>query len=367
MKKAIFILLTVLLTACAPQVKAVPTPSLTNTPAPTLTPTPVAVEGIAEDTEGNFLFYEEESQTWVILPELAGDFDKIITKDDGSVVAVDKYGIEVYKLSISGEWEAIAFDVDAFLLSIQDEMTGGKSWEEYLKSHPEVKVLGNFGKRELPYWVYAVQVNTGEQLFETDPVMPGSEKAGVKKELWIPIALPNSDKLYGMLGAVELEDGTFVAMIPAYEGANQYDSSDDLVIESRADLERMLGKTVQIRIAGSYIYRIPDAGVVAWDNLKITPDGPKASPATHENQIVRRGRQSLEIFADLVTDPESQPVQFKNRDVSEQPEELKDPWDVLMWWLKQNPQHEMLLVDLAAVDVSKLPYDTKQGDGISFR
>lgn len=112
MKYTLSILL-IILAACAPapQMTVTPdatatstlTPPPTETPLPTLTPTPIAVDGIAEDAEGNKLAYL--SGEWTALPPLEGEYAKMLQQPDGAVVAVDEDGEVVYELNMAeGEW-----------------------------------------------------------------------------------------------------------------------------------------------------------------------------------------------------------------------------------------------------------------------
>jgi hypothetical protein len=92
------IALVLILTAClspsggqpAPQVTVTSTPPPTDTPAPTMTPTPVAVDGIAENAEGNKLAYLNGE--WTMLPALEGEYAKLLQQPGGKLVAVDADG-----------------------------------------------------------------------------------------------------------------------------------------------------------------------------------------------------------------------------------------------------------------------------------
>jgi hypothetical protein len=108
--------------ACAPQSDSLlpagegqgmrePSPPPTETPLPTLTPTPIAVDGIAEDAEGNKLAYLDGE--WVALPEFAesqaANVDRVEVQKPGTkdqrIVALDADDVELYELSIDGkEW-----------------------------------------------------------------------------------------------------------------------------------------------------------------------------------------------------------------------------------------------------------------------
>jgi hypothetical protein len=105
------IIVSFLLASCAPQVTP-PSPALgegtgvretspTETPQPTLTPTPIAVDGIAEDAEGNKLAYLDGE--WMVLPALDGSY-KLAADADG-VRALDKDGAVKYELDMAtGFW-----------------------------------------------------------------------------------------------------------------------------------------------------------------------------------------------------------------------------------------------------------------------
>jgi hypothetical protein len=105
-KRTIFSLIVVslLLAACAPQVTVTPEATLTLPPPtdlPTLTPTPIAVDGIAEDAEGNKLAYLDGE--WTVLPDLEGDY-RLMADADG-VRALDENGAVKYTLDMAtGEW-----------------------------------------------------------------------------------------------------------------------------------------------------------------------------------------------------------------------------------------------------------------------
>jgi hypothetical protein len=101
------IVIALLLASCAtPQVTVtsevtVTLPPPTETPFPTLTPTPVAVNGIAEDAEGNKLAYLNGE--WVVLPALDDDYKLVANAD--SVRALDENGVVKYALDMeTGEW-----------------------------------------------------------------------------------------------------------------------------------------------------------------------------------------------------------------------------------------------------------------------
>jgi hypothetical protein len=109
--------LVILLTAaCIPQVTVTPEATLTlspptETPLPTLTPTPIAVDGIAEDAEGNKLAYVDGE--WVVLPALDGDY-KLVADGDG-VRALDENRVVKYALDMeTGEWVIPERQIEAF-------------------------------------------------------------------------------------------------------------------------------------------------------------------------------------------------------------------------------------------------------------
>jgi hypothetical protein len=102
--------ISLILAACtpAPQVTVTPeatvtsTPPPTETPLPTLTPTPVAVDGIAEDAEGNKLAYLNGE--WTVLPKLDADYPKLMVDGD-KVVAVDAEGEVKFEYDLAdGKW-----------------------------------------------------------------------------------------------------------------------------------------------------------------------------------------------------------------------------------------------------------------------
>jgi hypothetical protein len=105
------IIVSLLFASCAPQVTP-PSPALgegtgvresspTETPLPTLTPTPIAVDGIAEDPEGNKLAYLDGE--WTVLPALDGDY-KLVADADG-VRALDENGAVKHELDMAtGFW-----------------------------------------------------------------------------------------------------------------------------------------------------------------------------------------------------------------------------------------------------------------------
>ncbi|MEN9564461.1 MAG: hypothetical protein RIR73_2705 [Chloroflexota bacterium] len=117
--KITFPLLAILfLSACASsqvtvtsEVTVTSPPLPTETPFPTTTPTPVAVDGVAT-IDGVPHIFDETSQNWVALPDVPGEFAKIMVTDDKLVVALDKDGVELYSLDMeTGEWvEAVTFE-----------------------------------------------------------------------------------------------------------------------------------------------------------------------------------------------------------------------------------------------------------------
>lgn len=125
MNKFLFPILALILAACvsssegssAPQVTVAPeatstsTPPPTETPLPTLTPTPVAVNGIAENAEGDKLAFLNGE--WRMLPELDADYASMRVDVNGSVVAVDADG-------------EVAFEYDMV----------AQNWAEVEKSYP---------------------------------------------------------------------------------------------------------------------------------------------------------------------------------------------------------------------------------------
>lgn len=110
MKKTLLSALILILAAClspsgdqpAPQVTV--TPEVTITPsAPILTPTPVPVDGVAT-IDGVLYVFDEAAQEWVALPELEGEFERVVVTEDERVVALDASDVEIYELSATGEW-----------------------------------------------------------------------------------------------------------------------------------------------------------------------------------------------------------------------------------------------------------------------
>ena len=105
MKRIFFIFLALALSACAPAATpAVNTPIPTNTSIPTLAPTatPVAVDGVA-DVDGLYYVFDEKTQSWEALPNLEAEHQRVILKEDGSIVALDEKDVEIFVLT-DGEW-----------------------------------------------------------------------------------------------------------------------------------------------------------------------------------------------------------------------------------------------------------------------
>lgn len=119
----LLIFVSLLLAACAPQVTVtsevtVTLPPPTDTPTPT--PTPVAVDGVAT-IDGVLYVFDEAVQEWVVLPELDGEFERVVVTEDGRVVALDAGDTELYELSAAGEW----------MMAVPEQ------WREFAQSLPE--------------------------------------------------------------------------------------------------------------------------------------------------------------------------------------------------------------------------------------
>jgi hypothetical protein len=76
-------------------------PPPTDTPAPASTP--VAVDGVAT-IDGVLYVFDEAVQEWVALPELDGEFERVMVTEDERIVALDDRDAELYELSTTGEW-----------------------------------------------------------------------------------------------------------------------------------------------------------------------------------------------------------------------------------------------------------------------
>lgn len=112
------IVIVLLLVSCTPQVTVTSAPTeccekvtVTSTPPPTLTSTPIAVNGIAEDAEGNKLAYLDGE--WVVLPAFddaqSDEIDRVVVLNQGKenqrIVALGADDAELYELSAKGdEW-----------------------------------------------------------------------------------------------------------------------------------------------------------------------------------------------------------------------------------------------------------------------
>jgi|GEM_PF-6106253 len=152
MKKSIHFLFTfsLILAACAaPQVTVTSEVTITlspptETPFPTLTPTPVAVNGIAEDADGNKLAYFDGE--WVALPEFAKnqatDVDRVEVQKPGTkdqrIVALDAEDVELYELSINGkEWVEVEKELEVVMnLSPSEAFTNAR--DAWLDANPWV-------------------------------------------------------------------------------------------------------------------------------------------------------------------------------------------------------------------------------------
>ena len=195
MKKRFLITLIIILTACAsPQVTATPAPIVpTDTPLPTFTPTPIAVDGVAQDSEGNFLVYNEKSQTWEVLPKLDADFERILVKEDGLVVAVNESKFVLFELNSDMEWvdkrarkvEDLRAHIDLVTQEILDRL-GLDSWQEFV----EAKVKNN---PKTPY----------NEFLKNDFVI--QHKYGPEREMLIPYQM-GLNQCYFVEGANEWVD-----------------------------------------------------------------------------------------------------------------------------------------------------------------
>jgi hypothetical protein len=160
--KRIFSLLSVflILAACSPQVTVTPEATLTPppptvTPLPTLTPTPIAVDGIAENAEGNKLAYLDGE--WVVLPDLDGEY-KLIADADG-VRALDENGAVKYTLDMmTGEWVEV---VQAVEISTMEEFE--REW--YHEEGKIIKVADLYGAGAATITVEKVEIpEPGQEL-----------------------------------------------------------------------------------------------------------------------------------------------------------------------------------------------------------
>jgi hypothetical protein len=170
------IVVSLLLAACAPQVTVTSEVTLTSPPPtdlPTLPPTPIAVDGIAEDAEGNKLAYVDGE--WTVLPDLGGNY-KLVADADG-VRALDANGAVKYALDMAtGDW--VKLESEAVLLAQADFEKYGFPTEglEWLEDEngvraidPETsKVVYENGKFD----VFFVR----EALAEADVLMPTKYK-----------------------------------------------------------------------------------------------------------------------------------------------------------------------------------------------
>jgi hypothetical protein len=108
-----------------------------------MTPTPVAVDGIAEDAEGNKLAYLNGE--WTMLPPLEGEFARMLHQPDGKVMAVDAGGKVVFELDMAeGKWKEVVREPEFIYLAETPEMAADmKKWIDV----PEVvQIMGPDGK-----------------------------------------------------------------------------------------------------------------------------------------------------------------------------------------------------------------------------
>lgn len=135
MKKTLLLILALILTACvsspegssAPQATVTPkatptsTPPPTETPLPTLTPTPVAVDGIAENAEGDKLAFLNGE--WRMLPELDADYASMRVDENGAVVAVDADGEVAFEYDVAAQnWVEVVREPETIILAKNDQM-----------------------------------------------------------------------------------------------------------------------------------------------------------------------------------------------------------------------------------------------------
>lgn len=319
MKKAIFILSAFLLTACAPQATVTPTPSETNTPAPTPTPTPVAIDGIAQDSEGNFLVYEEESQTWVILPKLDAEFDRMIVKEDGTIVAVDKYGIETYSLSATGEWVAIERPVKAenltqWLIEATARYVSEGGYADW-NGLVDAKVLNNPNTafdldrrnwpetRDVDYCPYVLSLRQGYVL-DTQLIDVSDSPLWEGRADTVRVAMVAFYRTPGV-AMIGLEAIQGEKHIPIVEGI--YGDNDEFLDLEGTDYEAMTGRLLTFRrvatvygpqsLTGGYMARMEEVKTdPKWDFF-------------YKTQVTDRSPEARALFEHLVTSDLAYPDQ----------------------------------------------------------
>lgn len=115
----------VILSACASsqvtvtsEVTVTSPPLPTETPFPTTTPTPVAVDGVAT-IDGAPHIFDETAQNWVALPDVPGEYAKVMVTDDRRIVALDKDGVELYSLNMEKNVWVEAFTFEPMELSTE--------------------------------------------------------------------------------------------------------------------------------------------------------------------------------------------------------------------------------------------------------
>jgi hypothetical protein len=161
-KTAIFplIVIALLLSSCAPQVTVTSEVTVTLPPPtdlPTLTPTPVAVDGIAEDAEGNKLVYLDGE--WMVLPALDGSY-KLAADADG-VWALDKNDVVKYTLDMAtGKWVEAMSEAEQ---QVREKLADlGISPDEIEITEGEINVYGSVDGIK----VLQMNIETGSIMFD---------------------------------------------------------------------------------------------------------------------------------------------------------------------------------------------------------